>query len=151
MERLTEKDDSGYKLVLKNSVECVGEDIKHWSISTSKTGTQTIRGYAVDKLAEYEDLQEQNKLLILPCAVGDIVYVLWGVPTPDKYAIYQAEVKEIRFGKYCNRKNIKYRLEPISYRGRIYDFYSDDFEKLFFLTKEQAKSALKKMESNNGN
>ena len=29
-----------------------------------------------EKLAEYEDLEEQGKLLKLPCAVGDTVYVL---------------------------------------------------------------------------
>jgi len=28
----------------------------------------------VEKLAEYEDLEEQGKLLKLPCAVGDTVY-----------------------------------------------------------------------------
>ena len=31
---------------------------------------------AAHKLAEYEDLEEQGKLLKLPCAVGDTVYVL---------------------------------------------------------------------------
>lgn len=30
------------------------------------------------KLAEYEDLEEQGKLLKLPCAVGDAVYWLCG-------------------------------------------------------------------------
>ncbi len=30
----------------------------------------------VERLAEYEDLEEQGKLLKLPCAVGDTVYVL---------------------------------------------------------------------------
>ncbi len=36
----------------------------------------TYVGRAVDKLAEYEDLEEQGKLLKLPCVVGDTVYVL---------------------------------------------------------------------------
>lgn len=31
---------------------------------------------ALNKLAEYEDLEEQGKLLKLPCAVGDTVYTL---------------------------------------------------------------------------
>lgn len=35
-----------------------------------------FEGEAVDKLAEYEDLEEQGKLLTLPCKVGDTVYVL---------------------------------------------------------------------------
>lgn len=154
MERLTEKDYKGNKLVLKNAVECVSDDLKEWSISTSTTGTQTIRGYAVDKLAEYEDLEEQGKLLKLHCKAGDIVYALLGVPAPSKYVIYPAEVKEICFGVYGNRRTIKYRLEPMRYRGRILDFYSDDYEKKFFLEESEAESALQKMnemEGKNGN
>ena len=30
----------------------------------------------MERLAEYEDLEEQNRLLKLPCAVGDTVYTL---------------------------------------------------------------------------
>lgn len=39
-------------------------------------GFDLYTGKAIDKLAEYEDLEEQGRLLKLPCAVGDIVYVL---------------------------------------------------------------------------
>lgn len=38
--------------------------------------SEEYKGKAVDKLAEYEDLEEQGRLLRLPCAVGDTVYVL---------------------------------------------------------------------------
>lgn len=31
---------------------------------------------AFNKLGYFEDLQEQERLLILPCAIGDVVYVL---------------------------------------------------------------------------
>ena len=35
----------------------------------------------MERLAEYEDLEEQGKLLKLPCAVGDTVYTAcsWGI------------------------------------------------------------------------
>lgn len=35
----------------------------------------------IDKLAEYEDLEEQGLLIRLPCKVGDIVYTKcsWGI------------------------------------------------------------------------
>ena len=33
-------------------------------------------GEAVDKLAAYEDAEDQGRLVILPCAVGDAVYYL---------------------------------------------------------------------------
>lgn len=41
-------------------------------------------GHAVEKLAEYEDLEEQGKLLKLPCAVGDTVYV---IPSKTNYKL----------------------------------------------------------------
>lgn len=55
----------------KNAIEkveyiCEGE---RWE-------SEEYKGKAVDKLAEYEDLEEQNRLIKLPCAVGDTVYVL---------------------------------------------------------------------------
>lgn len=105
----------------------------------------------VEKLKEYEDLEEQGKLLKLPCAVGDIVYALWSVPTEQKYVIYPAEVKEICIGIYNNRRTIKYRLEPISFRGRILNFYSDDFGKKIFLEESEAENALKQMNEMEGN
>lgn len=38
---------------------------------------------AFEKLAEYEDLEEQGKMLKLPCKVGDTVYTAcsWGIET----------------------------------------------------------------------
>lgn len=33
--------------------------------------SEEYKGKAIDKLTEYEDLEEQGKLLELPCAVGD--------------------------------------------------------------------------------
>ncbi len=41
-----------------------------------KDGSIIYIGSVADKLAEYEDLEEQGKLLKLPCAVGDTVYTL---------------------------------------------------------------------------
>ena len=35
------------------------------------------KGKAVDKLAEYEDLEEQGKLLKLPCKIGQRVYMIY--------------------------------------------------------------------------
>lgn len=42
---------------------------------------------AITKLAEYENLEEQKKLLTLPCAVGDTVYVLEKSQT-GKYMVF---------------------------------------------------------------
>ena len=141
---------------------CVG------AIKPEDMGTQGI----LRKLAEYEDLEEQGLLLRLPapldgvelfsldgkktwfgfpCNVGDIVYALWSVPSETKYIIYPAEVKEICIGIYNLRKTIKYKIEPISFRGRIHKYYTDDFGKLVFLTQEEAEASLEKIkEGENG-
>lgn len=63
MERFTEKFKDGRNILRKGIT-----DIFHIGFG------RFFEGEAVDKLAEYEDLEEQGELLRLPCAVGDTVY-----------------------------------------------------------------------------
>ncbi len=83
-------------------------------------------GHAVDKLAEYEDLEEQNRMLKLPCAVGDTVYVI--------------EVDEENFTHFhCPRKisEYKFNLQMLDLLGI--------FGRCIFLTKEEAEKVLKEL------
>ena len=66
----------------------------------------TIRE-VLDKLAEYEDLEEQGKLLKLPCVVGDTLYTFNSLPngkivigetTADAF-MFALGMLEGRFGK----------------------------------------------------
>lgn len=41
-----------------------------------KDNTETTMDTAIKELSDLEDLEEQGKLLKLPCAVGDTVYTL---------------------------------------------------------------------------
>lgn len=50
------------------------ETTEPWVV-LEKDCTFKIRGDVIDKLAEYEDLEEQGRLVKLPCKVGDTVYV----------------------------------------------------------------------------
>lgn len=67
MNRLTTRNSMGVA-VLKIPYQC------------ERCGEETYRladygnGEPIKKLAEYEDLEEQRRLLKLPCAVGDTVY-----------------------------------------------------------------------------
>ncbi len=45
-----------------------------------KDNTEATVNTAIKKLSDYEDLEEQNRLLKLPCAVGDTVYTLNSLP-----------------------------------------------------------------------
>lgn len=49
-----------------------------WGPAFFKSGTKDYEEYLsiVKRLAYYEDLEKQGKLLKLPCAVGDTVHVL---------------------------------------------------------------------------
>ncbi len=77
------------------------------------------------KLAEYETLEEQGKLLKLPCAVGDTVYVLRLDNTA--YIMNNEKVWEIVEDKF-----------------EIFHF--DSIGKTVFLTREEAEAALKELE-----
>ena len=97
---------------------------------------------AMKKLAEYEDAEEQGRLLVLPCKVWDKLYWI-SDPDDDEYnyePIEEVEVCEISYNGYS-----------------IHLWFSDKGEKEFptlpsvaignelFLTKAEAEEALEKM------
>lgn len=65
MERLTEKLPDGRNIIRGHHDEIFNPKYGHF-----------IAGEAVDKLSEYEDVEEQVLLLRLPCKVGDTVYAI---------------------------------------------------------------------------
>ena len=82
------------------------------------------------KLAEYEDLEEQGRLIKLPCKVGNKIYTV-----EDGYVYdFKADTIEVR------KENGKY-IFCIAYM----DFKAEDFGKTVFLTKEEAEKALEEM------
>lgn len=97
----------------------------------------------VEKLAEYEDLEEQGKLLKLPCAVGDTIF---RINKGAKIPIISMEVHEISmFYSRTNNFVIQIKCHDDIDGGEI--FYSDsEIGKTVFLTKSAAEQALKEME-----
>lgn len=94
----------------------------------------------INKLAAYEDAEEQGWLLRLPCKVGDTVYAF--LSTCNYFTecqINKIELKPTLYGNTC------YFLEPIGHRGCLYRCFEDDFGKTVFLTKEEAEAKLKEM------
>ena len=91
---------------------------------------------ALEKLAEYENLEEQGRLIKLPCKVGDTLYRL--VPK-----IYRQYV-EIKIAQFVINKNGIYFItnKGVSWSvGKI--------GKTVFLTKAEAKAKLKELRRNN--
>ena len=108
-------------------------------------------GHAVDKLAEYEDLEEQNRLLKLPCAVGDTVYrVHKGTKlSPDR--TYECRVVGVK--QEYNTFSVKLYA---NINEETYSIWIDDwFDRCqigyeFFLTREESEAALKDLERGKG-
>lgn len=96
-------------------------------------------GYEVEKLAEYEDLEEQGKLLKLPCAVGDTVYEINKIrETVSTFTVNGFSVSE--HGVF-----VKWEFSDGIYRN--FDGVNDDeIGKTVFLTRKEAEAALKKMD-----
>ena len=88
------------------------------------------RNEAYYKLQHYEDLEEQGRLIELPCKVGDTVYYITGI---HNTLIKSAKVEEVYFGDvfavHVSTKNTSFTL----------------VEREFFLTKEEAEAKLKEM------
>lgn len=97
----------------------------------------------IDKLAEYEDLEEQGKLLKLPCAVGDTVYSFsFGKILTlciDSFVIYADGIDARLSSKMKEYEFLKIDMDIA------------DFGKKWFSTKEAAEAALKELERGKGN
>lgn len=91
---------------------------------------------AIQKLAHYEDLEEQGRLIELPCKIGDTVYVVedWG---------YRKEIKEREIGVITLKGINDFSKEfwEDVYGGIFGNF--NDIGKTVFLTKAEAEAALK--------
>lgn len=93
-------------------------------------------GAAIDKLAEYENLEEQGRLVILPCKVGDSYFTYsWGCHGShndcfeydcDECPHLKREIRECKF------KNVVHILNA-----------EKDFGKSIFLTREEIEAAIK--------
>jgi len=90
----------------------------------------------MERLAEYEDLEEQGKLLKLPCEVGDTVYVK--LASYCDSAVAEAEVRDfthfISCGFYIVATSKSFNKQNIPF---------SEFGKTVFLTREEAEAALK--------
>ena len=96
------------------------------------------RYVAFDKLADYEDLEEQGLLLKLPCKVGDTVYAIGFNKKPVVYESVVLSIliteKEIVFNVKVDEFEINSQLKQSM------------FGKTVFLTQEEAEAKLNESE-----
>ena len=115
---------------------CIGEDGICTPRGLIATFYQNLWAMAElrERLKYYEDLEEQGRLLVLPCKVGDTVYEIIEETVPNRYFyINEWKVQDV------STQSIKYADEWESY----------DYENLYF-TREEAEAALERRRKNNG-
>ena len=95
---------------------------------------------AIEKLATYEDLEEQGLFVRLPCKVGTEVFVIFpGINHYAKCQIKKIEIKLNIFEKIC------YFIEPVVRRGQYLKYFNNEFGETIFLTREEAEKKLKEI------
>lgn len=83
------------------------------------------------ELQHYKDLEEQGRLIELPCKIGDTVWdIKWWDDTTETRVID---------GKTYFRRVMKHKVTKSKFK--LFDY--DNFGKTVFLTKEEAETALK--------
>jgi len=88
----------------------------------------------IERLAEYEDLEEQGLLLRLPCPIGTTVYnTTWWDDVTEKVDVD---------GKTFYRTVHKHKVSKSTFS--LVDIY--DFGKTVFLTQAEAEQKLKEMD-----
>ena len=92
----------------------------------------------VEKLAEYEDAEEDGRLIALQCKPKDEVYCffLFADGVIQKANVVKIELKKNQFGDKC------YFVEPVGRRGCLFKYYDGDFGKTIFLTREAAEQEM---------
>lgn len=88
---------------------------------------------AIEKLATYEDLEEQGLLVRLPCKVGDSVFIIVGKDI-SRQGIRKIEISDNSIIFKTNRQK------------RIFNVA--EFGKTVFLTREEAVNKLEVMKKN---
>ena len=135
MERLTTRNIAGVA-VYKHPFECerCGETI--WRLPDYGNGSPT------EKLADYEDAEEQGLLLRLPCKVGDKIFLDFAGFGKD---IDEFTVKDFHLDCFEDGEIIlfcDYESNDRTFSGQI-DVM--EFGKSVFLTREEAKAKLKEL------
>lgn len=137
MERLTER----YKDSIANTVlirECgdklcknICDDIGY---NCNKCGLEKV----LEKLADYEDLEEQGLIVRLPCKVGDTVYV----PTRN----FVSELRITMVSVNMHEAYFSWMLNSGIYPN-LDGFSKSKLGKSVFLTREEAEKKLEEMKN----
>lgn len=133
MERLTYKNAVGNYFYPKCFEKCDGLG------TSSKCDNCELTTSICEKLGKYEDLEEQGRLIKLPCKVGDTVFYINGTLILE-YEVVGFSIDRtgawLMYGEHYVDEND---------RTYSYNFETDKIGKTVFLTREEAEEKLKEM------
>ena len=92
----------------------------------------------LSRLSDYEDAEEQGKLVMLPCKVGGTVFVIEG------HVVYKSQVNSITI-----RDDGLWLEGTFNHFGLVY--FSGKIGRGIFLTREEAEAALKGVQDDASN
>lgn len=95
----------------------------------------------LEKLADYEDLEEQGLIVRLPCKVGDTVYV------PTRNFVSELRITLVSIDTNDMAMYFSWLLNSGIYPN-LDGFSGYELGKTVFLTREEAEKKLKEMEKN---
>lgn len=108
---------------------------------------------ALEKLADYEDLEEQGLLVRLPCKVGDTVWVVtspinvFGYDEYDgdaEYEVYESFLSSVSY--YASGEQFRIYAKVTNSFIAAY-FRECDFGESIFLTREDAEKKLEELKN----
>lgn len=123
MERLTGRGCTGQAIIKKDKT--YGLSNEDFTCYDGEEGLDLLQK-VFDKLAKYEDTEEQGLLLHLPCKIGTAVYHV---------------VKSLSYGELGDAPNVNYRISEVNFNLFMFDFVGESI----FLTKEEAEQKLKEL------
>ena len=101
-------------------------------------------GIIREKLARLEDLEEQGRLIELPCKIGDTVYY---INTHNRLSLFKNTVYEAKVARFVTTRYGTSIVIQIRNEYGCTELYSEDnYNKTVFLTREEAEAALKEVD-----
>ena len=139
MERLTDKNDDGNYIYPKCFEKCDGFGVSR------KCDNCEIEASICEKLGKYEDLEEQGRLIKLPCKVGDTVWDNdFGRPCAYTITAFSFGECEEYICKPVTTKEVVFYYENSS--GSITGSFAESaIGKSVFLNKSEAEAKLKEL------
>lgn len=147
MERLTERFENGQVGVAGCGKNCKHD---HRFCENAREDCPTFDDI-YEKLATYEDLEEQGKLVKLSCKVGDTVWVVTSPFNVFDDIEYDDDMKDEVYESYVSSVSFyecgeQYRIYAKATNHFIGAYFREcDFGKTVFLTQSEAEAKLKEL------